>query len=79
MVPLCQTWVMCGKRNNHTFNGVEVSVIELKSSYLRTLYEWSHTLGCNMHSIEFIDSCFLRIILSHCHFLGELFMYVLST
>ena len=28
------------ERNNFIFNGVELSIIELKSTYFRSLFEW---------------------------------------
>lgn len=55
-------------RNNHIFSGVYVLVMELKTLYLISLFEWSSTLGTNdMHFlVDFIGS------LLECNSLGEL-------
>jgi hypothetical protein len=45
MVPLCLKWKIWRERNSHTFNGVEVSIIELTFSFMRSLFEWSHIMG----------------------------------
>jgi hypothetical protein len=43
------------ERNNHTFNGVELSVMDLKNLFLRLLFEWSCTLG-NSEEIRLLIS-----------------------
>jgi hypothetical protein len=50
IAPLCLMWAIWSERNNCTFNGVENLAIELKSSFLRSLFEWSRNLGTSkMH------------------------------
>jgi hypothetical protein len=46
------------KRNNCTFNGMGSSVIEMKSLFVRFLFEWSQCMGISdRHSlVDFIDS-----------------------
>ena len=44
-VPSCIVWVLWKERNNHTFKGLERSLVELKLVFLCTLYEWMAALG----------------------------------
>lgn len=37
--PLCLKWTIWRERNNRTFNGVKMSLLELKSSFLMSLHE----------------------------------------
>ena len=59
-------WVIWEGINNCPFNGVAVSVTELKSLHLRSLFEWSRILGTgNMHSVvDYIES-----LLEICNFI----------
>ncbi len=56
IVPLCLGWY--GEKNNCTFNGLELLILELKKLLLRVLFERSCTLGnSEEHSIvDFIGS-----------------------
>ena len=54
---------MKGEGNQCAFEGVDATVTQLKSYFLRIMFEWSCVLGhSEMHSIvNFIDSLSLRL------------------
>ena len=58
-VPHCVLWLLWRERNHRVFEGQEVTSLDLKSSFLRTLYEWvSITISPAISSYEeFLDSC----------------------
>jgi hypothetical protein len=45
LAPLCWIWILWRERNYHTFEDVEVSEMQLKTSFLRLHCEWSIVLG----------------------------------
>jgi hypothetical protein len=58
LVALCLMWTLWKERNNCTFEDVEVSVVQMKRAFKRTLFKWSCVLGpSDIHShVDFIDS-----------------------
>jgi hypothetical protein len=58
-VPHCVMWLLWRERNNRVFEGQEVTSLDLKSKFLRTLFEWvSITTNLGLLSFEeFLDSC----------------------
>ena len=58
-VPHCVIWLLWREHNHRVFEGQEVTSLDLKSSFLRTLYEWvSITISPAISSYEeFLDSC----------------------
>jgi hypothetical protein len=57
--PHCVMWLLWRERNNRVFEGQEATSMDLKSKFLRTLYEWvSITTNPELLSFEeFLDSC----------------------
>ena len=60
-VPHCVMWLLWHECNHRVFEGQEVTSLDLKSSFLKTLYEWvSITISPAISSYEeFLDSCYL--------------------
>ena len=58
-VPHCVMWLLWCERNNCVFEGQQVTSMDLKSKFLRTLFEWvSITASPELLSFEeFLDSC----------------------
>ncbi len=58
-VPHCVMWLLWREHNHRVFEGQEVTSLDLKSSFLRTLHEWvSITISPAISSYkEFLDSC----------------------
>ena len=58
-VPHCVMWLLWRERNKRVFEGQEVTSLDLKSKFLRTLFEWvSITTNLGLLSFEeFLDSC----------------------
>ena len=45
LAPLCRIWTLWREWNYHTFEDVEVSEMQLKTSFLRLHCEWPIVLG----------------------------------
>ena len=59
LVPHCLMWCIWRERNARSFEGCERSLLEIKSFFLHTLYEWSVVFShfsCSSFPI-FLDSC----------------------
>lgn len=74
LAPLC---LLQTKTTRHTFEGVDASTIQLRLTFIRTLFEWSYVLG---HSevraiVDFIISLSFRLKLSLSVSLQEYFAY----
>lgn len=78
--PLCLVWTIWSEMNSCNLNWVEGSVIELKSAYLRPLFEWTHIFGiAEVSVVDFVDFfsfhlCFFYTIF-FCSFLCTWDMY----
>ena len=55
----CVMWLLWCERNHRVFEGQEVTSLDIKSRFLRTLFEWvSITTSPEFISLEeFLDSC----------------------
>ena len=59
LVPHCLIWCIWRKRNARSFEGCECSLLEIKSLFLHTLYDWSVVFShfsCSSFSF-FLDRC----------------------
>ena len=59
LVPHCLIWCIWHERNARSFEGCERSLLEIKSFFLHTLFEWSvifSHFSCSSFPI-FLDSC----------------------
>ena len=57
-VPSCLMWCIWKERNRRTFERKELSLLNLKLIFLKTLYEWcfkSYTFSMNCF-MEFVDT-----------------------
>ena len=63
-IPHCLMWCFWRERNARIFSGCELSVVEMKLKFYRTLMDWMSAIGLVRFSnmLEFIDSCFFELI-----------------
>jgi hypothetical protein len=58
-IPHCLMWCIWRERNMRSFEGVEHTLLSLKNTFLKTLFEWVCALGCLPCEsfLEFLDLC----------------------
>ena len=77
VVPACLFWCIWRVRNHHTFEGVELSLLNIKFIFLRTLYDWfPNTSSFSMNSfINFVDA-FVCYPIKPCFCIFSLFCFL---
>ena len=60
-IPHCLVWCLWCERNARTFEGSEKSIVDLKLSFLQSLFEWMTVSGLFSFAnlFEMFDSCSL--------------------
>jgi hypothetical protein len=58
-IPHCLMWCLWRERNVRVFKGCEISVVELKLQFYRSLMDWMSAIGLDRFSnmLEFLDCC----------------------
>ena len=58
-IPHCLMWCIWRERNARTFEGCELSIVEMKQLFYRILMDWMAAIGLVRFSnmIEFLDHC----------------------
>ena len=59
VIPYCLMWCLWRERNARTFEGCELSVVELKLQFYRYLFDWLSATGLFSFSnlLDLIDYC----------------------